>query len=152
MRSLNLCQFIGHIGRDPEIRYAKSGTAVANFSIACNNSWKDKETGEEKEQTEWIKLVAFGKTAEIIGEHCKKGQQLYVSGAMRTRKYEKDGTDRYITEVVVESFQFLGGKREGNGEREEQQTRAYFDRAGKATVPKPVGNAVDKDFNEDVPF
>lgn len=151
-RSLNRCEFIGNLGSDPDMKYLPSGDAIANFSIACNNSWKDKETGDKKEHTEWIRMVAFGKTAEIIGEYAKKGAQMYVAGAMRTRKYEKDGTDRYVTEVVVNEFQFLGGKSDGAGKREEQQASAYLNAAGKAAGPKPSGNAVDKDLNEDVPF
>jgi single-strand DNA-binding protein len=108
---LNLCQFIGRAGKDPEVRYTSGGDAVCNFSIAASQSWKDKTTGEKKEKTEWVNCSAFGKLAEIVGEYVKKGKQVYVAGRMETRKWQdKDGADRYTTEIRVDQLQLLGGK------------------------------------------
>ena len=102
---LNLCQFIGRLGADPEVRYMADGSAVANFRIACG--WK----GKDKEGTEWINMTAFGKLAEICGEYLHKGSQVYTAGKQRTRKWQdRDGTDRYTTEIVLEKMQMLGGK------------------------------------------
>lgn len=113
---LNLAQFIGRLGRDPEVKYTNSGKAVCNFSIAVGESWKDKTTGEKQERTEWVNLVAFERTAEIVAEYLKKGSQVYVSGKIQTRKWQdKEGNDRYTTEVVVHQMQMLGGRGEGGG-------------------------------------
>lgn len=112
---LNLCQFIGRLGRDPDMRFTPDGKAVANFSIACGQSWKSKD-GEKQEKTEWVRCVAFGKLAEIIGEYLKKGSQVYVSGRMQTREYEKDGTKRYTTEVVLDTMQMLGSRPQSSDE------------------------------------
>lgn len=102
---LNRCEFIGRLGKDPELRYAPSGDAVCNFSLAC--SWKTKE----KEGTEWVRCTSFGKLAEICGQYLRKGSQVYVSGRMTTRKWQnKQGVDQYSTEVNVEQLQMLGGK------------------------------------------
>jgi single-strand DNA-binding protein len=101
---LNQCNFIGRTGQDPEIKYAPSGTAICNFSIAVGYKYK------EEESTEWVRVVAFGKLAELIGEYVQKGKQLYVSGRMQTRSWEdKDGNKRYTTEIVANNVQFLGG-------------------------------------------
>jgi single-strand DNA-binding protein len=111
MSDLNLCQFIGRLGNDPEMRYMPNGEAVCNFSIASSQTWKDKETKEKKEQTEWVRCSAFGKTAEIAGTYLKKGKQCYVSGRMATRKWtDKDGVEKYTTEIKVDGLQLLGSK------------------------------------------
>ncbi len=101
-KDLNLCQFIGRIGKDIELKYMPNGDAVANFSIACGDDYKDKQTGQKVEQTNWINVVAFRRLAEILGEYCNKGDQVYISGKQRTRKYQaQDGSDRYSTEIVA---------------------------------------------------
>lgn len=108
---LNFCSFIGRLGKDPETRYLPSGEAVTNFSIACSQSWKDKESGDKKEVTEWVRCSAFGKLAEIAGQYLKKGKQCYVSGRMTTRKWtDKDGVEKYSTEIKVDQLQLLGSK------------------------------------------
>ncbi len=140
---LNLCQFIGRLGRDPETRSLPSGAAVVNFSIACGKSWKDKESGEKKEQTEWVTIVAFGKLAEICAQYLKKGGQVYVSGDLRTRKWQdKEGKDRYSTEVVIDRMQMLGSKPDGeraSGNRHE--------------APAPAAAPAEKAFeDDDIPF
>ncbi len=108
-KDLNLCQFIGRIGKDIELKYMPNGDAVANFSIACGDDYKDKQTGQKVEQTNWINVVAFRRLAEILGEYCNKGDQVYISGKQRTRKYQaQDGSDRYSTEIVANEMQMLG--------------------------------------------
>lgn len=104
---LNQCNFIGRLGKDVEIRYLPNGNAVANFSIAVNKSWK--KDGVKQEKTSWIKLVAFGKLAEICGQYVKKGQQIFVSGELTENEWEKEGVKRYTTEIVVKEMNMLGG-------------------------------------------
>lgn len=107
-KSLNKVQVIGNVGKDPEIRYMPSGGAVVNFSLATSEFWKDKVTGEKKEKTEWHKIVFFNKQADIIGEHVKKGNKLYIEGKLSTRKWQnKEGQDQYTTEIVGNEFIFL---------------------------------------------
>jgi single-strand DNA-binding protein len=111
MSSVNKAILIGALGKDPEVRYMPDGGAVASLSIATNSSWKDKATGERKTESEWHKLVAYGKLAEIIGEYCKKGKSIYVEGRLKTRKWQnKEGQDVYTTEIVVDQMQLLGGR------------------------------------------
>lgn len=114
MASVNSCTFIGNLGRDPEIRYGQGGDAIANFSIACTESWK--KDGEKRERTEWIRISAFGKLAEIIGEYLKKGSSVYIEGRMQTRKWQnKEGVDQYTTEIVANKMVMLGGGGSGGG-------------------------------------
>ena len=112
--SVNLVVLIGNLGKDPEVRYTSGGTAVASFSIACNESWIDKDSGEKKEKTEWVNIVAWSKLAEICGEYLKKGKQVYISGRLQTRSWDdKAGNKRYTTEVVADKMVMLGdGKNE----------------------------------------
>ncbi len=115
MASVNKWIGIGNLGRDPEIRYTASGEAICNFSIACTESWKDKATGEKKEMTEWVRISFFGKLAEIAGQYLKKGSQVYIEGSLRTRKWtDKDGQERYTTEIRGEEMKMLGS-RQGMG-------------------------------------
>jgi single-strand DNA-binding protein len=108
---LNQAQIIGHLGRDPEVRYMPNGTAVASFSIATSEKWKDKTTGEAKEATEWHRISAFDKLAEIIGQYVKKGSLIYVCGKIKTRKYtDKDGAEKYATEIHATEMKMLGGR------------------------------------------
>ncbi len=106
---LNRCEFIGRLGKDVDLRSMPSGGQVANFSIACGEKYKNKQ-GEQVETTEWVNIVAFGKLAEIIGQYLEKGSQVYISGKMKTDKYEKDGTTRYSTKIIADKLQMLGGK------------------------------------------
>jgi single-strand DNA-binding protein len=126
MASLNQCNLIGNLGKDPETRFTAGGDAVVNFSIACNESWKDAD-GNRQEKTEWVSVVAFKKLAEIIGEYLKKGSQVFISGRLQTRKWQdKEGNDRYTTEIVADKMVMLGGKRDADqaepGAREPAQT------------------------------
>lgn len=134
---LNQCNFIGRLGKDPEVKYMPSGKAVANISIAVGKSWKDKDSGEKKESTEWVPVVAFGRLAEIIGEYLTKGSQVFISGSFQTRKWQdKSENDRYTTEIIASELQMLGSN----------QTRRE-DRA-----PAQGQRAPDVDFDEDSDF
>lgn len=141
--SINLCQFMGNLGADPELKTLPDGRAVVNFSLACGEKWKDKTTGEIKEKTEWIRVVMFGKRAEVVNEHFKKGSQIYVTGKMRTRDYEKDGVKHWATEIVADEFQFCGNRPAGSGgeAKAQQQAQAY------EGMPE-YGDS----FNDDIPF
>lgn len=136
---LNKCLFIGRLGADPDVRYMPNGKAVANFRIAVGSSWKDKQTGDKKEQTEWVSIVAFDKLGEICSEYLRKGSQVFIEGAMRTRKWQdKEGKDRYTTEIVASQMQMLGGKPQG--ERAPRQESA------------PAPSADVGEFDDDIPF
>ena len=115
MAGLNKAMLIGNLGRDPEIRYSQQGTAMVNFSIATSEQWNDRNTGEKQEKTEWHRVVAFGKPAEILEKYLSKGSKVYIEGRIQTRNYEKDGQTHYTTEIVVREFQFLGGRQDNQG-------------------------------------
>ena len=110
MSGLNKVMLIGRLGRDPELRYTPNGLAIANFSIATSEEWKDKNSGEKKERTEWHRIVVFGKLGELCGEYLAKGRQVYIEGRLQTRSWEKDGVTKYTTEIVASDIQFLGSK------------------------------------------
>jgi len=121
-RGVNKVILVGNLGQDPEIRYMPNGGAVANLTLATSESWRDKQTGENKEITEWHRVVIFGKLAEIAGEYLKKGSQVYIEGQLKTRKWEKDGVERYSTEVNVGingTMQMLGGKKQEGGSQQQ---------------------------------
>lgn len=141
-RGVNKAILVGHLGRDPEIRYAASGAAIANVSLATSESWKDKQSGENQERTEWHRVVFFGRLAEIVGEYLKKGSQVYVEGRIQTRKWQdKDGNDRYTTEIVASDMQMLGGRATG---AEGAAAESAPGRAASAVPPA--------DFDDDIPF
>jgi single-strand DNA-binding protein len=132
MASLNRVTLIAHLGRDVEMRYSPDGAAIANLSVATTTQWKDKATGEKREETEWHRIVYFGRLAEICGEYLSKGSQIYVEGRLRTRKWQdKDGNDRYSTEIVGDVMQMLGGKGNGSavGEAEDDEPKAAAPKA-----------------------
>lgn len=110
MAGVNKVLLVGRLGKDPEVKYFTSGDAVCNFSIATSENWKDKNTGEKKEKTEWHRIVVFRKLAEICGEYLSKGKQVYVEGKLQTRSYEQGGSTRYVTEIVADQVQFLGDR------------------------------------------
>ena len=110
-RGINKVIVVGNLGGDPETRYMPSGSAVTNMTVATNESWKDKQTGEQKERTEWHKVAMFGRLAEIAAEYLRKGSQVYIEGKLRTRKWQgQDGQDRYTTEIIADEMQMLGGR------------------------------------------
>jgi single-strand DNA-binding protein len=113
MAGINKAIIVGNLGRDPEISYTPAGLAIAKFSIATSDEWKDKATGEKKEKTEWHRIVAFGRLAEICGEYLSKGRQVYIEGRIQTSSWEKDGITRYSTEIIAANMQMLGSKGSG---------------------------------------
>ncbi len=118
MAGINKAILVGRLGSDPEVRYTPSGVAVANFNIATSEEWKDKDTGEKKERTEWHRIVAWSKLGEICGEYLSKGRQVYIEGRIQTRSWEdRDGNKKYTTEIVAADVQFLGGRDAGPGAR-----------------------------------
>jgi single-strand DNA-binding protein len=145
MASVNKWIGIGNIGQDPEMRYMPNGEAVCNISIACSESYKDKTTGEKKEVTEWVRVVFFRKLAEIAGQYLKKGSQVYVEGALKTRKWDKDGQTHYMTEVVADTMKMIGSKRDD----EQQGQDRVAPPAVKQAAPAPGGFA---DFENDIDF
>ncbi len=151
-RGVNKVILVGNLGRDPEVRYSPNGQAVANVTVATSESWKDKNTGDKQERTEWHRVVFFGKLAEIAGEYLKKGMQIYVEGRLQTRKWQdKDGADRYTTEIVASEMQMLGS-REGRGApsndfNQDQPHATAAPRGQKAAAP-----ATANDLDDDIPF
>lgn len=115
MAGINKVILIGRLGQDPEMRYMPDGTAVANFSMATSDEWRDKQSGEKKERTEWHRIVAWRGLGELCGKYLSKGRQVYVEGKLQTRSWEKDGVTRYTTEIVASDVQFLGGRDESMG-------------------------------------
>ena len=156
-RGVNKVILVGNLGKDPETRYLPSGGAVANVTIATSESWKDKTSGEAKERTEWHNVVFYQKLAEIVGQYLKKGSQVYVEGSIRTRKWQdKEGHDRYTTEIIANEMQMLGGRPGGSGsapmDRGDRDTgSAPSAPRGKAPVAPAEGP--DKNFeDDDIPF
>jgi len=152
-RGVNKVILVGNLGNDPDIRYTAGGAAVANISLATAESWKDKNSGEQQERTEWHRIVFFGRLAEIVGEYLRKGSQVYVEGRLQTRKWEdKEGHDRYTTEIVANEMQMLGSKSGGSANYEPapqsqpRQNNAPEPQA--ASAPPPAAD----DFDDDIPF
>lgn len=149
-KGVNKVILIGNLGNDPELKYMPNGDAVANVSLATSDSWKDKQTGEQKERTEWHRVVFFGKLAEIIGQYCRKGSKIYVEGSLRTRKWQdQSGVDKYTTEIVVDGFsgqmQMLDSRQDGAAPAPQQQAPAQP--AQQAPAQQQPGS-----FSDDIPF
>jgi single-strand DNA-binding protein len=151
MASVNKVILVGNLGRDPETKYMPDGAAITNASLATSFQWTDKASGEKKEETEWHRVVFRGRLAEIAGEYLKKGSQVYVEGRLRTRKWQdKEGQDRYTTEIVVDTMQMLGS-RAGSGEpRAESFGGAKPAEKAAASAKKPAGKF--DDMEDDIPF
>ena len=156
MASLNRVMLIGNLGADPEVRYLPSGDAVTNIRIATTESWKDKASGEKKEETEWHRVSFFGKLAEIAGEYLKKGSPVYIEGRIKTRKWQdKDGQDRYSTEVVADRMQMLGsrgGMGAPSGGEEERVTQGHPASSAPSAKSTSKTGAKFDDFEDDIPF
>jgi single-strand DNA-binding protein len=152
-RGVNKVILIGNLGKDPEVRYMPSGGAVANVSLATSESWKDKQTGEQQERTEWHNLTFYGRLAEIAGEYLKKGSQVYVEGSIRTEKWQdKEGKDRYTTKIIVNEMQMLGGRGgSAGGMPRDEGERAAPARGGESSRPAAVASSTDQ-FDDDIPF
>lgn len=179
-RGVNKVILVGNLGQDPEVRYMPNGGAVANLTLATSESWNDKTTGEKKEKTEWHRVVLFGKVAEVAGEYLKKGSQVYIEGALQTRKWtDQQGVERYSTEVVVNvggSMQMLGGRSDGGqsggngpthsggggnsrqspGRVASNEAKSGGRTASNATAsggaPANAGGEPPLDFDDDIPF
>ena len=162
-RGVNKVILVGNLGQDPEVRYMPNGGAVANITLATSESWRDKATGEQKEKTEWHRVVLFGKLAEVAGEYLRKGSQVYIEGKLQTREWEKDGIKRYTTEIIVDmqgSMQLLGGRggnNEGGGDYapRQQQSRPAPQQAAPRPAPQPAAQQPAQDFDsfdDDIPF
>ena len=156
-RGINKVIIVGNLGQDPETRYMPSGSAVTNFTVATNESWKDKQTGEQKDRTEWHRVAMFNRLAEIAAEYLRKGSQVYIEGKLRTRKWQdKDGQDRYTTEIIADEMQMLGGRGGagggggsfGGGSGGAQQGGGQ---QGGGNAPPQPGPA-DGVFDDDIPF
>ncbi len=149
--SLNQAQIIGYLGKDPEVRYLPRGEAVANFSIATSEKWKDKATGEPREETEWHRISVFGRLAEIVGEYLKKGSLVFVQGKLKTRKYtDGQGVERYSTEIRAETMKMLGGRDSHQGERSAPPAqRQAAPQRQQAPAAAPSGF---DDMDDDIPF
>lgn len=164
-RGVNKVILIGTLGQDPEVRYLQSGNAVANISCATSESWRDKQSGDTKERTEWHRVVIYGKLAEIAGEYLRKGSQVYFEGQLRTNKWQdKDGNDRYTTEIHIPQIggimQMLGGKKDGEGkppqqsgqQRQPAQQQSGWGKPHQPAAPSAAQNEPPMDFDDDIPF
>ena len=162
-RGINKVILIGNLGRDPETRYSQGGNAVTNFSVATSDQWRDKQSGDQQERTEWHNVVCFARLAEIAGEYLRKGSKVYIEGSLRTSTWEQDGQKRYRTEVMARDLQMLDSRGQGGGGFE--SGGSYPDEAGpprqQGGPPKQQGGAPapdnaqtlsDEDFDDDIPF
>jgi single-strand DNA-binding protein len=164
-RGVNKVIIVGNLGQDPETRYMPSGAAVTNFTVATNESWKDKQTGEQKDRTEWHRVAMFNRLAEIAAEYLRKGSQVYIEGKLRTRKWQgQDGNDRYTTEIIADEMQMLGGRggsgggdfgggrSQGGGQSGGQgggQSGGQGGSQGGGSAPPQPG---PEEFDDDIPF
>jgi single-strand DNA-binding protein len=154
-RGINKAIIVGHLGKDPDVRYTPNGGAVANVTIATTEQWKDKQSGEQQEKTEWHRVVFFGRLGEIAGEYLKKGSQVYVEGRLQTRKWQgNDGQDRYTTEIVANEMQMLGSKPGGGStggysKSDNQQQAASSAESAPAAA---MNSGPDDGFDDDIPF
>ena len=167
MASVNKVILIGNLGRDPEVRYAPSGSAICNVAIATSRNWKDKTSGERQEETEWHRVVFYDRLAEIAGEYLKKGRPVYVEGRLKTRKWtDKDGVEKYTTEIIADQMQLLGGREGGTGggtdegygepraEAPRRSTPPQRPAAAPAAAPRPAPKSSTgfDDMDDDIPF
>jgi single-strand DNA-binding protein len=151
--SVNKVIILGRIGKDPEIRALPSGQSVINFSVATSEKWKDKESGEMQERTEWHNVAFFGPKAEVIEKYFTKGSEIYVEGRLQTRKWtDKEGNDRYTTSVVGEQFSFTGGSTKRDEDDSPAPSRRDASRAQPAAKPTQAAKPSPEDFDDDIPF
>lgn len=152
-RGVNKVILVGTCGQDPEVKYLSNGNAVTNLSLATSEQWKDKQSGEKKEKTEWHRVVIFGKVAEIAGEYLRKGSQVYIEGKLQTREWEKDGIKRYSTEIVVDmqgTMQLLGGKPSADGGQQQAPRQQQQAPQRQQSAPQPADDF--DSFDDDIPF
>ena len=152
MASVNKVILVGNLGADPETRYMPNGDAVCNIRVATTESWKDKQSGDKKEITEWHRVVFYRKLAEIAGQYLKKGSQVYLEGRIRTRKWtDKEGQERYTTEIEANEMQMLGGKREGEQSAPRSESAPAQNQQRSAPAQNGGGGSFD-DFEDSIPF
>jgi len=162
MASINKVILIGNLGRDPEVRYTPSGAAICNVSIATTRKWKDKNSGEQQEESEWHRVVFYDRLAEIAGEYLKKGRPVYIEGRLKTRKWQsQDGRDNYTTEIIADSLQMLGARDEAasapaaapsSAAPANAATQAPRPRAAAPAAAAPAGGDGFDDMEDDIPF
>ena len=160
MASINKVILIGNLGKDPELKFLQSGQPVANFSIATSEKWKDKSTGETKEQTEWHNIIMFGKLAEIAGQYLKKGSSVFIEGRLQTRKWQdKNGQDRYTTEIIANEMKMLGGRGDqSSGSASDSQSKESKHGYYQPPTPQSARNNASFDaqspagFDDDIPW
>ncbi len=159
MASVNKVTIVGNLGRDPETRYMPSGDAMTNIAVATTDKWKDKTSGEQKEATEWHRIAFFGKLAEIAGQYLKKGSQVYVEGKLRTRKWtDKDGVEKYTTEIIADSMQMLGSRQGMGGGSAAMDEGSFSGGASASRTSAPASRSPAKqapnlsDMDDDIPF
>ena len=159
MASVNKVTLIGNLGRDPEVRYAPSGSAICNVAIATSRSWKDKTSGERQEETEWHRVVFYDRLAEIAGEYLKKGKSVYIEGRLKTRKWtDKEGAEKYTTEIMADKMEMLGSREGAGGGGSDDMGSAPAPRsappARSAPAPKPAAKSSTgfDDMDDDIPF
>lgn len=151
-RGINKVILVGNLGNDPETRYLPSGGAVTNISLATTRAWKDKNTGQQQESTEWHRVVFFNRLAEIAGEYLKKGSTVYIEGSLRTNKWQdKDGNDRYTTEIIAAEMQMLGGKG-GSGDASPSYNQAPQNASNKSQAQVTQIDNVSDYEEDDIPF
>lgn len=171
MASINKVTLIGNLGRDPEVRYTPSGSAVCNVTIATSRNWKNRDSGERQEETEWHRVVMYDKLAEIAGQYLKKGRSVYIEGRLKTRKWQdKEGRDTYTTEIIADQMQMLGGREDGGMGGGQRGGGSYGDDGGDMGAPAPAPRAAAprqapaqapaaapapanySDYEDDIPF
>jgi single-strand DNA-binding protein len=160
MASVNKVILIGNLGKDPEVRYAPSGSAICNVTIATSRQWKDKTSGERQEETEWHRVVFYDRLAEIAGEYLKKGKSVYIEGRLKTRKWtDKEGVDKYTTEIIAQEMTMLGSREGSSGGGDEMGSAptprsAPPARSAAAPAPKPAARSSTgfDDMDDDIPF
>ena len=160
MASVNKVIIVGNLGRDPEVRYTPNGSAVCNVSVATTRTWKNKDSGDKNEETEWHRVVFYDKLAEIAGEYLKKGRSVYVEGRLKTRKWQdKDGAEKYTTEIIAEEMKMLGGREGmGGGADDGGEPSGYGNRQQPASRPAAAAKAAPKsstgfdNMDDDIPF
>ncbi|MDC3386374.1 single-stranded DNA-binding protein [Gammaproteobacteria bacterium] len=149
MAGVNKVIILGRLGADPELRSSPSGVTSCNLSIATSQNWTDKSSGEKKEKTEWHRIVFFGRSAEIIDQYVKKGQELYIEGSLSTSKYEKDGIERYTTNIIGSSFNFISGSGSSSSNSNNNQ---FNDNMNQDVTTKSQETSSKDDFDDDIPF
>ena len=152
-RGVNKAIIVGNLGRDPEVRYSANGNAIANATVATTDSWRDKQTGDRQEKTEWHRVVFFGRLAEIAGEYLRKGSQVYIEGRLQTRKWEdQNGQERYTTEIVANDMQMLGSRGAGVDSSGGRDSGSGGSASGGGSSPAGQPGTGEMDLDDDIPF